>query len=306
MSTSQSNVLEIGAQGSRFTLKGLLGCMRPAQWIKNGFVLAPLVFAAKLNDLPLAAHAFATFAAFCLAASGVYLWNDTLDAKADRFHPEKKMRPIPSGQLSGSVAALFGSIFLAAGIALGLALSRATGLLLCSYAVINILYAVWLKHMAIIDLMCIAAGFVLRVVAGATAINVEASHWLLMCTFLLALFLGVAKRRHELGTLTADSALHRPVLGNYTLLWLDQVATVISGVTIVAYALYTVAPETQARFGTDRLIYTVPFVIYGILRYLHLIQGEDGTGNPTGLLLKDKPLVICIIAWVIACAAIIY
>jgi 4-hydroxybenzoate polyprenyltransferase len=280
--------------------------MRPAQWIKNGFVLAPLVFAAKLNDFTLQVHALATFAAFCLAASGIYLWNDSLDCKADRFHPDKRMRPIPSGRLSAAVAVMFGSVFMLASIGIGLALNRTTGILLFSYAVINILYSVWLKHMAIIDLMCIAAGFVLRVVAGASAISVKASHWLLMCTFLLALFLGVAKRRHELGTLTADSALHRPVLDNYTLAWLDQVATVISGVTIVAYALYTVAPETQARFGTDHLIYTVPFVIYAILRYLHLIQGENGTGNPTGLLLKDKPLLVCIGAWVLACAAIIY
>jgi 4-hydroxybenzoate polyprenyltransferase len=280
--------------------------MRPAQWIKNGFVLVPIVFSANLNQPALLLREGVAFAAFCLVASGIYLWNDALDWKADLAHPEKKMRPIPAGQLSAAAGALFGSVILVAGIALGVALGGPIGLLLGSYAAINIMYGLWLKHMAILDLMCIAAGFVLRVVAGASAIGVSASHWILMCTFLLALFLGVAKRRQELVMLAGESVRHRRVLDQYSLPWLDQVGTVVSAATIVAYALYTVAPETQTRFGTDRLIYTLPFVIYGMLRYLHLIQHGDRTGNPTSALLTDKPLLICLLAWVLACAAIIY
>lgn len=280
--------------------------MRPAQWIKNGFVMAPLVFGAKLHDPSLLLRELAAFAAFCLVSSGIYLWNDSLDWKSDLIHPDKKLRPIPSGRLSATFAALCGSILAFAGLFLGLALNRSTGFLLCGYAVINILYSVQFKHMAILDLMCISAGFVLRVTVGATAIGVEASHWLLMCTFLLALFLGIAKRRQELVTLADNSGKHRRVLDHYTLNWLDQAGTVISGTTIVAYALYTVAPETQARFGTDRLIFTLPFVIYGILRYLHLVQNGSQTGNPTAALTKDKELLGCILAWVLTCTAIIY
>jgi 4-hydroxybenzoate polyprenyltransferase len=192
------------------------------------------------------------------------------------------------------------------GIGAGFATGRTACLLLAVYGAINILYSVWWKHMAIVDLMSIAAGFVLRVAAGAAAIGVEASHWLLMCTFLLALFLGIAKRRQELVLLAGASALHRRVLDHYTIPWLDQVATVVSAAALVAYALYTVAPETQARFGTDRLIYTLPFVIYGMLRYLHLVQKGDRTGNPTGVLLSDKPLLTCLAGWVLTCAGIIY
>jgi 4-hydroxybenzoate polyprenyltransferase len=293
-------------RASWFTLKGLLACMRPQQWIKNGFVLVPIMFSVNLNQPSLLLREAVAFAAFCLVASGIYLWNDVLDWKADLVHPEKRTRPIPAGKLSPTAAAVFGSLMVLAGITIGVELGRSMGLLLGSYAAINIMYGVWLKHMAILDLMCIAAGFVLRVVAGATAIGVVASHWILMCTFLLALFLGVAKRRQELVMLAGDSVRHRRVLDQYSLGWLDQVGTVVSAATIVAYALYTVAPETQSRFGTDRLIYTLPFVIYGMLRYLHLIQQGDRTGNPTSALLTDKPLLFCLLAWILVCAAIIY
>ncbi|HLH42996.1 MAG TPA: decaprenyl-phosphate phosphoribosyltransferase [Bryobacteraceae bacterium] len=287
-------------------LAGLARCMRPAQWVKNGFVLVPLVFSAHLTDARLMMREAAAFAAFCLVASGIYLWNDCLDWKSDLEHPEKRTRPIPSGQLSAPLAAACGAALLALGVGSGLALGSSMGLLLAGYAAMNILYSLRLKHLAIVDLMSIAAGFVLRVVAGAAAIGVEASHWLLMCTFLLALFLGIAKRRQELVLLAGDSARHRKVLDDYTIGWLDQAGTVVSAATIVAYALYTVAPETQARFGTDRLIYTLPFVIYGMLRYLQLAHRGDRTGNPTGALLADKPLLVCLAGWVLACVGIIY
>jgi 4-hydroxybenzoate polyprenyltransferase len=287
-------------------LMGLIRCMRPSQWIKNGFVFAPLVFSSQLMHPYFALREIFACVAFCLTASAIYLWNDTLDWKSDLAHPEKKSRPIPSGQLSAVLAVVAGSVLLAMGMAAGLALGVKTGGLLASYAVINILYSLWLKHVAIVDLMSIASGFVLRVVAGSAAIFVEASHWLLMCTFLLALFLGIAKRRQELVLLAGDSSRHRRVLDDYSIPWLDQVGTIVSAAAIVAYALYTVAPETQARFKTDRLIYTLPFVIYGMLRYLQLVREGDRAGNPTGALLTDEKLLICLAGWIVTCAAIIY
>ncbi|HEY6347274.1 MAG TPA: decaprenyl-phosphate phosphoribosyltransferase [Bryobacteraceae bacterium] len=295
-----------GPGKGRSTLTGLVRCMRPSQWIKNGFVLAPLVFSSKLMRPHFALREILACAAFCLTASAIYLWNDALDRKSDLAHPEKKTRPIPSGQLSAALAVVAGSVLLTMGIGAALALGSRTGLLLAVYAAINILYSLWLKHVGIVDLMLIASGFVLRVVAGSAAIFVDPSHWLLMCTFLLALFLGIAKRRQELVLLAGDSSRHRRVLDDYSIPWLDQVGTIVSAAAIVAYALYTVAPETQARFKTDRLIYTLPFVIYGMLRYLQLVRDGDRTGNPTGALLTDEKLLICLAGWIVTCAGIIY
>jgi 4-hydroxybenzoate polyprenyltransferase len=292
--------------GAFSSITGLLECMRPAQWIKNGFVLSALLFSSHLTDLPYVFNAMAAFMAFCLAASGVYLWNDSLDWRMDLVHPDKRNRPIPSGRLSVGVAASFGLVLLACSLAVSFGLNRQTGLILVTYVVVNVLYSSWLKHAAILDLMCIALGFVLRVMAGASAIGIEASHWLLMCTFLLALFLGVSKRRQEIMTLSEDSSKHRRVLDQYRLPWIDQASTLLGASTLVAYALYTVAPETQARFRTDHLLYTLPFVVFGLLRYLHLVHASTCTGNPSSALLTDRPLLTCVVSWAASCTAIIY
>ena len=289
-----------------FSFLGLLECMRPVQWIKNGFVLAALVFSAHLTEPALLRQVLLAFIAFCTVASGIYLWNDSLDWRQDGAHPEKQDRPIPSGRLSPAVAMLAGSAFLLSGVLAAFVVNPATGAILTTYAVMNILYALWLKHILILDVMCIALGFVFRVMAGASAAEVTPSHWLLLCTFLLALFLGVAKRRQEVATLAGNGSTHRKVLGEYVPAWFDQAGTILSGATIVAYALYTVAPETQARFHTDRLIYTIPFVVYGILRYLHLVHSGSASGNPTAALVADRPLAICIAGWLTACVGIIY
>jgi 4-hydroxybenzoate polyprenyltransferase len=294
----------LGADGSTFA--ALLECARPIEWVKNSFVLAPLLFSTHLNQGELVLSGLMACIAFCLAASGIYLWNDLVDWRADLAHPEKKTRPIPSGRLSVATAAISGTLILISGVAVGLRINAPTGLLLCSYVGVNLLYSRWLKHVPILDFMCIALGFVLRVLAGATAVHVQPSHWLLMCTFLLALSLAVAKRRQELVMLDKNSSNHRRVLDHYSLPWLDQVGTALAGATIVAYALYTVSLETQERFGTDRLIYTLPFVIYGILRYLHLVHTSDRTGNPSRLLVSDRPLLICVSVWALICTAIIY
>lgn len=280
--------------------------MRPQQWVKNGFVLLPLIFAGKLLSPEVVTRGLAALAAFSLTASGVYLLNDVADWRADLAHPSKKSRPIPSGRLATSVAAMWGLLLLIAGIALGFAISRPTGFLIAAYVLVQILYTQYIKHVMILDLMCISTGFVMRVLAGSTAVQVKPSHWLLICTFLLSLFLGVGKRRQETERLGRDSARSRPVLLAYNLPWLDQVATALSGATVLAYALYTVAPETEARFGSDRLMYTLPFVVYGILRYLHLMRSGDQTGNPAEALLRDWPLISCVSGWAVTCAAIIY
>lgn len=296
-------VLESSAFGG---IAALIECMRPSQWIKNGFVLAPLVFSARLAHPETVGRELLAFLAFCLAASGVYLLNDTMDWREDQVHPTKRLRPIPSGRLSPAVAAMLGALSMVVSLAAGFYLNRVTGLLLLTYLAVNVLYSFWLKHVPITDLMCIALGFVFRVMTGASAINVQASHWLLICTFLLALFLGIGKRRHEVLLLAADSSRHRKVLEDYTIPWLDQAGTLLAGASLVAYALYTVSPETQARFGTDRLIYTLPFVVYGILRYLYLIHVGERNGNPTTALTSDIQLLACVCAWALACIGIIY
>ncbi len=288
------------------SLMALIEAMRPAQWVKNAFVLSPLIFSGKLGSSSHYGSAAGVLTAFCFVASGVYLWNDTLDWKSDTNHPEKKNRPIPSGRLSPPYAAMAGTTAATAGLALAYLVNLPTGLLLTAYLVLNVLYSLWLKHVIIVDLLCIACGFVIRVVAGATAIHVAFSHWLLMCTFLIALFLGIAKRRQELVVLEAGSGKHRRVLDDYKLAWFDQAATLVSASALVSYALYSVAPETQARFGTDKLIYTLPFVVFGILRYLHMAHSGDRTGNPTDALVTDRPLLICVAGWILACAVIIY
>lgn len=294
------------ATQQRLSLSSLLECMRPQQWVKNGFVLLPLVFSGRLWDTASQWKELTVLCAFCLAASSVYLWNDILDRKSDLRHPRKKSRPIPSGRLSVRSAGLASVALMAAGLALGFGVNVTTGVLLCAYIAINLFYGISLKHVVVMDLMCIALGFVLRVLAGATAIQVQASHWLLMCTFLLALTLSIFRRRQEALTLGNDSAHHRRVLSDYSIGWFDQAGTMLSAATIVAYALYTVSPETQARFGTDHLFYTLPFVVFGTLRYLFLVHSSDRAANPSSAVVADKQLLGCVIGWLIACAMVIY
>jgi 4-hydroxybenzoate polyprenyltransferase len=297
---------EFGLDGAVSVLSALVECARPAQWSKNIFVLAALVFCGKWTNLHMALRELIAVAAFSLAASGIYFWNDILDWRSDLAHPTKRHRPIPSGRLRPIVAGFFGSTLLLSAFAIGFAINQTTALLLGMYVAVNTLYVLWLKHQQILDLLCIAVGFVLRVSVGASAINVKPSHWLLMCTFLLSLLLAIAKRRSEVVTLRHDRTLHRRVLEHYSVSWLDQASTLVASSTVVAYALYTVAPETQARFGSDRLIYTLPFIVYGILRYLFLIRTGDSTGDPTMAVIADKLLLICIATWSLTCIALIY
>lgn len=280
--------------------------MRLQQWIKNLFLFAALVFSGNLfvvRDIQLTV---AGFFLFSLVSSGVYIFNDFSDLESDRLHPVKSKRPLPSGNL-GVRPALAASVALAAaGLCGGFLLRPQFGLILLLYLAINVLYSVKLKNIVILDVMTISAGFVLRVVAGAVLINVPTSEWLIICTLLLSLFLGFSKRRHELTILEAEAETHRSVLAHYSPYFLDQMIGIVTASTVMSYALYTISDETVRKFGTNRVFYTVPFVLYGIFRYLYLVHKKEAGGNPTKLALTDVPLLINIMLWIITATIIIY
>jgi 4-hydroxybenzoate polyprenyltransferase len=284
----------------------LLISMRPHQWIKNLFVLAPLLFGRKLGEGPAVGQAVYATGVFCLMSASLYLLNDVVDAASDRSHPLKCHRPIASGALSVQTALVVCFALLCASLWLATVLGQSFLVVSTLYCGLMVAYSLGLKRFIVVDAMAIASGFVLRVVGGAVAVDVEASHWLVVCAFLLALYLAFAKRRHELLILRQSAPEHRLVLGEYTSGYLEQASNILAGATIVCYALYTVAPETVARFGTDRLIYGTVFVIYGLLRYMALIQNTAEGGNPGRLLLRDKPLLAAVLGWAIYNALVIY
>lgn len=284
----------------------IIECMRPHQWIKNAFVLAPLLFSGKLSDsaaLPLAALAAVCF---CLLSSAMYLVNDVLDAAADRLHPEKRTRPVASGSLGRGTASVVAAVLVLASLAIGAFIGPQFLGVAAAYGAMTLAYSWALKRIVILDAMTIAAGFVLRVVGGAVAIDVVASHWLVMCAFLLALFLAFAKRRQELGLLEGEAARHRPTLAGYSAKFLEQTNGVLCAAAIVCYALYTLSAETIDRFGTDKLVYGTAFVIYGFLRYSLLTSARGHGGDPSKTLIVDKPLLLSGIGWVSFNAAVIY
>lgn len=274
--------------------------------MKNLFVLVPLVFAHRLDRPELSWRAAAAFAAFCLAASAIYLLNDLRDRDSDRLHPVKRLRPIAAGELSPGLAAAS-----AAGLALvavGLALWTGPGFTVCLglYLALNVLYSLGLKRIVILDVMTIALGFVLRVEAGALAIAVEVSSWLLLCTIFVSLFLGFAKRRHEIALQSAVAAETRAVLEHYSLTFIDQLINVVTASTIVAYALYTVDPSTAARLGTPYLVVTVPMALFGIFRFLFLLYQKTDVASPTDALMLDLPFVVNLALWGATVLALIY
>jgi 4-hydroxybenzoate polyprenyltransferase len=287
-------------------LVGLVTSLRPSQWTKNLFVFAGLMFGQRLLDPPAVAAAAAAFVLFCLLSGVVYLLNDVADRAADRQHPIKRLRPIASGAVSVSAALTAALVIGLGALAAAFALRPLFGLLALSYVTLLTLYSFRLKHVVIIDVLTIALGFLLRVAAGAVAVAVAVSVWLYMLIILLALFLALSKRRHEL-VLLADGAMgHRRILGEYSPYLLDQMIAVVTASTLVAYAIYTVSPETTAKFHTDRLALTLPFPLYGIFRYLYLVHQKEGGGSPSDLLLTDRPLLICVALWAGAVALIIY
>jgi 4-hydroxybenzoate polyprenyltransferase len=290
----------------RGVLRLLFASTRPQEWVKNTFVFAPLLFSRNLLNPDLLARSFEASGCFCLASAGVYLINDICDRERDKKHPQKRSRPIASGTLPVSIATTAAIVLLSIATIGALALDLALGVVICSYITLNIAYSNWLKHQVILDVFSIAAGFVLRVVGGAVVIDVVMSHWLLICTMLLALFLGFSKRRYELVNLAQDAPLHRRVLAEYDPLFLDMMIGIVTSVTVIAYTLYTISNETVQRFHTDKLLVTVPFVLYGIFRFLYQVYHKNGGGNPARTLITDGPLLVNILLWGAVCGVILY
>lgn len=284
----------------------LVKSLRPSQWAKNLFVLAPLVFGSKLGDAGAVLRALRALLAFCCLASAVYLINDLRDREDDRQHPLKRFRPLAAGTLAVPTAVAAAALLVAAAAALAVGLGRGFALIVGAYLVLNLLYTLSFKHMVILDVMCISLGFVLRVVAGAQATGVEVSSWLFLCTTFLALFLAFSKRRHEITLLAGAAAGQRPVLDHYSPAFLDQMINVVTASSVVSYALYAVAPETVAKFHTQALVYTIPLVLFGIFRYLYLMYQREGERNPTEAILGDPPFLINIALWGLTVVWIVY
>jgi 4-hydroxybenzoate polyprenyltransferase len=294
------------SQGPRPVLLSLLISLRPGQWTKNLFVFAALVFAERLNDPHAVLKAGIAFLVFCGLSATVYLINDVLDREQDRRHPIKTHRPIASGEVNPALALTTAAVLAAAAIIVAWTLGRQFFLTAATYVVLLGVYSAVLKHIVIVDVLTIAAGFTLRAAAGAAAIAVPISHWLLVCTTLLALFIALSKRRHELTLLTESAIDHRPILGDYTPYLLDQMISVVTASTLIAYAFYTISPETTEKFGTDLLSLTIPFPLYGIFRYLYLVHRRDKGGSPAELVVNDRPLLVCVALWALSVILIIY
>jgi len=287
-------------------LAGLVRSLRPAQWAKNTFVLAPLVFAGGLVAPGALARALAAFATFCAASSAVYLVNDLRDREQDRNHPRKRLRPIAAGTLPAGVAGVVAALLAAAAAAIAPLLGGEFAAALGAYFGLQILYTLWLKRVVILDALAIALGFVVRVYAGAAAVAVAVSPWLFLCTIFLALFLAFSKRRHELVLLADGASSQRGVLSEYSPAFLDQMMNVVTASAVVCYALYAVAPETVAKHGSRSLLVTVPMVLFGIFRYLYLVYQRQEERNPTEAILRDLPFLINIALWGAAVLAIVY
>lgn len=304
------------------TARDIVAMMRPHQWTKNLFVFPALIFSINLFRLPYLLKSFAAFWLFCVVAGAIYTFNDLMDVDEDRYHPAKRNRPLAAGRVSVSLAwAMFG-VLSASGLALAFMLELHFGLILLFYYVMNLAYSLHLKRVVIIDVLIVSLGFVIRAAAGGLVIGVEVSPWLLVCTTLLALFLVLAKRRHELTLLDERSNMlielslatgdedkairYRKSLDEYSTYFLDQMIGVTTASTLMAYMLYTLSDDAVKKFGGTALIYTVPFVIYGIFRYLYLIHQKKEGGSPTRALMGDFPLVLDILLWGVSVVVVLY
>lgn len=287
-------------------VRALVVSLRPRQWVKNLFVFAALIFGQKLFTPVEVERAIAAFVIFCALSGSIYLVNDVMDRERDGRHPKKRARPIACGALPVPVA-LGAAVVLIAGSLVGAAsISARFAITAAIYAGLLSAYSLWLKHVVIVDVLVVSTGFVLRAIGGALAVQVEISGWLLICTILIALFLALGKRRHEVLTLEGAAAAHRPILAEYSAGLLDQMIAVVTASTVTAYALYTMSPETVAKFHTELLPATLPFVIYGIFRYLYLLYRRQLGGSPSELFLNDRALLLNTLLWMLAVILIIY
>ena len=287
-------------------IKPLFKTMRPLQWPKNAFVLAPLVFGGNLFEPSVVGRALVALAAFCCASSAVYLFNDIRDREADRQHPLKKHRPLAAGTLSVPVAAAASLLLVALAGGASWILGPGFLAILGIYLAINLGYTLGLKNVVILDVLIVSAGFVLRVLAGGAATSVTISRWLVLCTTFVALFLVISKRRHEIVLLAGDASKQREVLLQYSPQFLDQMINVVTASAVVCYSLYAVSPETLEKYNTANLIYTLPMVLFGIFRYLFLIYQTDNKRNPTESMLGDAPFLINLLVWGLAVTWIVY
>ncbi|HKH11049.1 MAG TPA: decaprenyl-phosphate phosphoribosyltransferase [Rubrobacter sp.] len=281
----------------------LLRLARPKQWTKNGFVLAGVVFAGKALSLSHVLEALLAFVAFCLLSGAVYAFNDVLDVEEDRKHPLKRLRPVASGEVPVTAAVVFSLVLLAVGLGMCFYVNVGVGGAGLAYLALQAVYTPFLKHLAILDVMSISAGFVIRALAGVAAVNSPISPWLIVCTGLLTLFLGFSKRRHELATLGDGATVHRKNLRDYSVPMLDEMMNIMISATIIAYTLYTFT--VYERQDQIFMMASIPFVVYGVFRYMLLVH-RDGGGNPDTLLLADRPLQISLLLWLVVVGATIY
>ena len=299
------------AETDRSTALSLFVSLRPAQWTKNLFVFGALLFGQSgagpaFLDPTAIAHALGAFFVFCALSGVVYLVNDVADRENDRLHPLKRHRPIAAGAVSPGLAIGAAAVLAIAGLTSAYLLRPAFALIAITYVALNALYSGPLKHVVIIDVLVVAIGFVLRAAGGALAIDVPISHWLLILILLLALFLALSKRRHELVLLADGAGSHRPILQEYSPYLLDQMIGVVTASTLVSYVIYTISPETVQKFHTSYLGLTLVFPLYGIFRYLYLVHQKEGGGSPSDMLQNDRPLLACVALWAVSVAAIIY
>lgn len=280
--------------------------MRPEQWIKNFFVFTALLFSKNLLNPSKDIEAIIGFIIFCMITGCAYMINDLVDLEKDKLHPAKSRRPLASGKLKKNSAVKIIVLVCLASLFFAFYMNILFGIIVLAYFLLNIGYSIYLKNIVIIDVVSIAAGFVFRVLGGAVIISVVASQWLILCTILLSLFLGFSKRRHELILLEDNATSHRKVLEHYSPYFLDQMIAVVTASTLICYALYTMSKDTIEKLGTSKLIYTIPFVLYGIFRYLYLVHQKEEGGSPTEIMFTDKPMIINICLWVISSVVFIY
>lgn len=280
--------------------------LRPKQWVKNLFIFAALVFSQNLHNFYFLFKTVLAFAVFCALAGSQYIFNDIADLEQDKSHPLKKYRPLASGRLDPDVARGVAYKVVAGAVLLALILGYNFFITAVAYFLLTLTYSLKLKNIVILDVMTIAIGFVLRVVAGALVIDVQISSWILICTVLLALFLALNKRRHELTLLEESAQSHRRILKEYSPYLLDQMIAVVTASTLMAYSLYTMSVETITKFQTPYLNLTIPFVLYGIFRYLYLVHQKEEGGNPTTVMLTDTPLIINAVLWLVSFEIILY
>ena len=295
-------------------LLAIIQLIRPAHWSKNLVLFAAVLFSpAKvvLANPQVLLAAFEGFLAFCLVSGAVYAFNDVLDLAADRHHPKKRNRPLPAGRISVAGAVMVAAAFAAVGLLWAFLLSTRFGVIVTAYLVTNIVYSAGLKRMVILDVLLLSTGFVYRAIGGVAIVekfldNIYLSYWLILCAFLLSLFLALAKRRREIALLGDAAAAHRASLADYSLQLIDQVLAALTAATLVSYSLYTISDDTLAHYGTRALFWTIPFVVYGLFRYLYLIYNRSEGGDPAGLLLRDRPTLINVALWVMVTAVIVY